>query len=179
METSIWDQASADGFSKCSIAKFYTHPGILDTPVPFLQAWNFDDSAFNVNNYLPFEGCLGNEAWMNVTNGQDSMQVPLQTLFPPALPEAQFNFTVDTALPQPDATPLTNPSMTPASTNSPRVTCSVDGCGRTFVRTSDCRRHMLKHRPPKFKCAVIECDITFHRADKLRAHMKQGHKIRL
>jgi hypothetical protein len=59
-----------------------------------------------------------------------------------------------------------------------RFTCS-NGCGKSFRRAGDCRRHMLKHGPPKFKCAVIDCDMTFYRADKLRAHLKQGHKITL
>ncbi|KAH5209234.1 hypothetical protein HBI82_167500 [Parastagonospora nodorum] len=153
---------------------------LLGTSPSASEAWNFDRSAFNVNSYPLWDQHLGDESWMKIPDGQGS--VPLltsDTFFPPALPELHFDFSLATAQPQHDPTPPTIPSVGTTSTPAQRITCSFAGCGRSFVRAGDCRRHMLKHGPPKFKCAVIECDMTFHRADKLRAHMKQGHKIRL
>jgi hypothetical protein len=68
----------------------------------------------------------------------------------------------------------------PANAHPPvhkgRIACS-NGCGKTFRRAGDCRRHMLKHGPHKFTCSVFNCTKTFYRADKLRSHVKQGHKL--
>ncbi|KAH4022572.1 hypothetical protein HBI81_211080 [Parastagonospora nodorum] len=161
-------------------ACFQTRPDSLGTSPSASEAWNFDRSAFNVNSYPLWDQHLGDESWMKIPDGQGS--VPLLTsgtFFPPALPELHFDFSLASAQPQLDPTPPTIPGVGTTSTPAQRITCSFAGCGRSFVRAGDCRRHMLKHGPPKFKCAVIECDMTFHRADKLRAHMKQGHKIRL
>ena len=58
-----------------------------------------------------------------------------------------------------------------------RISCTVDGCTKTFRRPGDYRRHMRKHQDPILKCIVDDCDMKFYRLDKLRDHIRQGHKM--
>jgi hypothetical protein len=78
--------------------------------------------------------------------------------------------------PAPVAAPILGPVIAPPSAPSNRVACSY-GCGKTFRRAGDCRRHMKKHGPPGFICTLPGCNMPFYRADKLRDHLKRGHKI--
>ncbi|KAB2105169.1 hypothetical protein AG0111_0g6784 [Alternaria gaisen] len=58
-----------------------------------------------------------------------------------------------------------------------RISCTADGCTKTFRRPGDYRRHMRKHQDPILKCIVDDCDMKFYRLDKLRDHIRQGHKM--
>jgi hypothetical protein len=58
-----------------------------------------------------------------------------------------------------------------------RISCTVDGCTKTFRRPGDYRRHVRKHQDPILKCIVDDCDMKFYRLDKLRDHIRQGHKM--
>ncbi|KAH4206758.1 hypothetical protein HBI04_204340 [Parastagonospora nodorum] len=158
-------------------ACFQTRPDRLETSPSASEAWNFDRSAFNVNSYPLWDQHLGDESWMKIPDGQGS--VPLltsDTFFPPALPELHFDFSLATAQPQHDPTPPTIPSLGPTSTPAQRITCSFAGCGRTFARAGDCRRHMGKHAAPTFRCIFTDCDMLFYRKDKALAHATKGHK---
>jgi hypothetical protein len=92
-----------------------------------------------------------------------------QTMMPPALDEPPFVFDHWVEPQQFVAAPPPAPSN--------RIACSSPGCGKTFRRAGDCRRHMLKHGPPRFICPLNGCTMPFTRADKLRDHLRQGHKI--
>jgi hypothetical protein len=109
-----------------------------------------------------------------------------QTMVSPALDEPPFVFDhwvepqqfVAAPLPAPvTAPPLAAPIAAPLPAPSNRIACSSPGCGKTFRRAGDCRRHMLKHGPPRFICPLNGCTMPFTRADKLRDHLRQGHKI--
>jgi hypothetical protein len=63
--------------------------------------------------------------------------------------------------------------------NDTRISCTADGCTKTFRRAVDCRRHMRKHQDSKLKCIVDDCDKKFYRLDKLRDHARQGHGMNL
>jgi hypothetical protein len=81
----------------------------------------------------------------------------------------------------PPPAPIAAPPPAPIAATPPasgnRIACSSPGCGKTFRRAGDCRRHMLKHGPPRFICPLNGCTMPFTRADKLRDHLRQGHKI--
>ncbi|CAN9369379.1 unnamed protein product [Alternaria alternata] len=79
------------------------------------------------------------------------------------------------------AAPPNQPSGARASarhrTAETRISCTVDGCTKTFRRPGDYRRHVRKHQDPILKCIVDDCDMKFYRLDKLRDHIRQGHKM--
>jgi hypothetical protein len=127
---------------------------------PAASLWNLD--GFDFSSYTP-------QPWMPA--------VDFETLMPTS-DAAQVDLATSIEPQEAITAPLTAPVTPPPPAPMNRVACS-HGCGKTYRRAGDCRRHMLKHGPPKFKCIVIGCDKTFHRADKLRAHVKQGHKMTL
>ncbi|KAI6120920.1 hypothetical protein EDD16DRAFT_808727 [Pisolithus croceorrhizus] len=54
--------------------------------------------------------------------------------------------------------------------------CKMSGCGKTFAREADLKRHQRttkSHSPPSFACP--QCDATFTRTDALRRHQKSRH----
>ncbi|KAI6015646.1 hypothetical protein EDC04DRAFT_575714 [Pisolithus marmoratus] len=54
--------------------------------------------------------------------------------------------------------------------------CKISGCGKTFAREADLKRHQRTtklHSSPSFACP--QCDATFTRTDALRRHQKSRH----
>jgi hypothetical protein len=51
------------------------------------------------------------------------------------------------------------------------------GCGGTFGRPGEYRRHMRKHANPNFFCTQHGCTKSFYRRDKLNDHLRQKHGI--
>ncbi|KAI6154109.1 hypothetical protein BKA82DRAFT_4097742 [Pisolithus tinctorius] len=54
--------------------------------------------------------------------------------------------------------------------------CKISGCGKTFAREADLKRHQRTtklHSPPSFACP--QCDAAFTRTDALRRHQKSRH----
>ncbi|KAI6031248.1 hypothetical protein BKA83DRAFT_4197634 [Pisolithus microcarpus] len=73
------------------------------------------------------------------------------------------------------------PSEDSALTKKPTIesavwACKISGCGKTFAREADLKRHQRTtklHSPPSFACP--QCDATFTRTDALRRHQKSRH----
>ncbi|KAF7679265.1 hypothetical protein GT037_003013 [Alternaria burnsii] len=118
-----------------------------------------------------------------------SMPLPSQPdFFPiqPPYPAAGTGYAFQTIAPATAAqmnvaAPPNRPSGARANarhrTAETRISCTVDGCTKTFRRAGDYRRHMRKHQDPILKCIVDDCDMKFYRLDKLRDHIRQGHKM--
>jgi hypothetical protein len=177
--TSIWNAASVDEPSAplATSACFQAYPGSLETSFSASEAWNFEHSTINVNNNPLWNQPSGDDNWMNIPDRQGSMPTPTSDpFFPPALPESHFDFSLATAPPQLDPALPTIPSSGVTSTPAQRITCSFAGCGRTFARAGDCRRHMGKHAAPTFRCIFLECGELFYRKDKALDHATKGHK---
>ena len=92
----------------------------------------------------------------------------LQAQYPriaPAVPELQATLQPTVAAPH-----------APGS----RDTCNVPGCGKTFGRAAEFRRHkQTVHGEKKFRCMVDSCDYSYGRLDKVREHMARMHGIHL
>jgi hypothetical protein len=74
-------------------------------------------------------------------------------------------------------TSLATPVATLAPTNhGERKACNHVGCGKTFGRLGDLRRHAGVHSPPELLCCVKGCERKFYRVDKLRDHQRHMHK---
>ena len=57
-----------------------------------------------------------------------------------------------------------------------RISCSVDGCMKTFGRGADFRRHMRSvHMGESFRCLIPSCDKSYPRPDKVQEHMRKVH----
>jgi uncharacterized Zn-finger protein len=150
--------------------------------LPFSERYSavqyFDDSnaSFGGANELEFNSLAAQPGFPGA-----------QPLTPPDLaePHLDFNewiepqFNVDEGVQPRQSFAATPPApiAVPAPALSNRVACSFQGCGKTFGRAGDCRRHMKKHGPARFICPLPGCNKPFHRADKLRDHLKQGHRI--
>jgi hypothetical protein len=131
---------------------------------------NFDDFTASLRNLDGFD--------FNSITLHDQPWIPDVQTLNPAADGLQLNFAASFEPQQAFGASPPGPIAAPPPAREERVACS-HGCGKTFRRAGDCRRHMLKHGPPKFNCVVIGCEKTFHRADKLRAHVKRGHKMTL
>ena len=77
------------------------------------------------------------------------------------------------------ATSSTTQATTSSIAPGNRFPCSHGGCGKTFKREGDARRHEALHLPPQHHCPNVGCDRkgskAFHRLDKLREHRRKKH----
>ncbi|MCJ1444102.1 MAG: hypothetical protein MMC23_004602 [Stictis urceolatum] len=55
-----------------------------------------------------------------------------------------------------------------------RVPCPA-GCGDTFARQCDARRHARKHGDKKLVCGIDGCEMAFHRRDNREVHRCKKH----
>lgn len=97
------------------------------------------------------------------------------------IPQAQYP-RIAPAVPELAAHTQATLQPTVAAPDAPgsRVTCNVPGCGETFGRPAEFRRHKQTfHGEKKFRCMVDSCDYSYGRLDKVREHMARMHGIHL
>jgi hypothetical protein len=75
---------------------------------------------------------------------------------------------------------MQQPNVAAPDAPGSRDTCNVPGCGKTFGRPAEFRRHkQTVHGEKKFRCMVDSCDYSYGRLDKVREHMARMHGIHL
>jgi hypothetical protein len=146
-----------------------------------------DDEPMNeadFGNFVNLDPDLGSEA--QDLNVQPSMLSYVESQYVPATHSILNNAATFTpvvlgglqSLSVPLA-PVAN-AVAPVAPVAPRVRCNV--CGKTFGRSTDRRRHELKHNPnpPRYPCPRQDCRYSglngMLRKDKLREHQaRHGH----
>ncbi|CAN9449977.1 unnamed protein product [Alternaria alternata] len=170
----------------------YVHEALAQEPLGVLDPYNTNGSFHAYTGDASVFGNLAFDDFVTPTMG-DSFLTPMPMLpqpdfFPPkySYPMAGTGYAFQPIAPA--TTAQMNVVATPnqpsgARTNArhrtaeTRISCTVDGCTKTFHRPGDYRRHMRKHQDPILKCIVDDCDMKFYRLDKLRDHIRQGHKM--
>ena len=75
----------------------------------------------------------------------------------------------------------THTSLAQSLTSAPRVACDIDGCGRTFVSSTDLRRHKDSvHREGRWSYHCNNCSSSYWaRKDSMNRHCEHtGHTYR-